>query len=195
MKHNHPLISCLEPRFIKNPYTGEQMLTGCGKCIACLRSKSAMLTNKVKLESRKHLYKHFITLTFDPKYLPLMKAVHVGGTKGHCHMFVSLCERLKEDGLVLTETNYTHVQCQQLAEKCQIGDMLFGYGSLRDIQLFLKRLRKSIHKIAKIGNIKNEKNSIFRVYGIRTKNISSTFPHHFMARRQIPLGEPCSPCL
>ena len=171
------IITCLNPSYVNNPYTGELMLVSCGCCPACLRAKSAMLTTKCKLESSKHMNKYFITLTYDQENIPLMKAVHVSGKKGHVHKFISCCKRLGEEGQVLAVVPYTHVECNILAEKVNL-DGYFGYASKRDIQLFLKRLRKAIHKYYQLGLIKNEKIRYFAV----TEYGPSTFrPHiHFI---------------
>lgn len=171
MRHNHPLISCLDPKYKKNPYTGELMLCGCGQCEACLRAKSAMLTTKVKLESLKHKYKFFITLTYDPEFLPIMKGVEVPNNVGYTYNMVSCCTRLKEDDDVLCDNiNYSKKQLFILSKKCNIGINQFGYGSKYELQLFLKRLRKVLHTNKRLLHIKDEKIRYFATmeYGPNT---------------------------
>lgn len=141
-------IKCLFPLKVKNKYTDEYMVVSCGKCAGCRASKSASATLKCQLESLSHKYNFFITLTYDPKYIPLMKAINVHGSHGTRFIFVSDCERLDyEGGLILNEVDYTHRELNDLREKCKIGD-LFPYCSSRDAQLFLKRFRKNISKIS-----------------------------------------------
>jgi len=143
---NYPFVKCLNPVVIPHKSTGENMIVCCGKCTACRTHKSSVLTLKCNLEARSHNYQHFITLTYNNEFIPLMHAVPVVGSKGTRWMFVSTCDRLDEKGLIINEVAYTQRQINDLMEKVHLNGF-FPYLSKRDAQLFLKRLRKHISLI------------------------------------------------
>lgn len=62
-------MPCLHPIKIKNRY-GEYMDVPCGRCYGCLNKKRLNLSTMTKLESKKHRYSMFVTLTYAPEYLP-----------------------------------------------------------------------------------------------------------------------------
>lgn len=143
---NYPFAKCLNPQKIKNQYTGQTMIVGCGKCCSCNSARSSSLSLKCNLESKDNDYSHFITLTYNQENIPLMEAVPVYGSKGTFYQFVSLCKRLDEDGLLLASVPYSNHEISLLKEKANLSGH-FGYLSKYEIQLFLKRLRKNISKI------------------------------------------------
>lgn len=141
----YPFVKCLRPTFVYNKYIDEKILVCCGKCAACRASKASQHSLQCKLENKCHAYTYFVTLTYNQDFIPRLIPVAVQGTKGTVFDFVSVCDRLDEQGLVYATLDYTYPQVQQLAEKCKL-DGQFGYLSLREIQLFMKRLRKHLKK-------------------------------------------------
>lgn len=64
------VVSCLNPRVVRNRYTGELISVPCGKCPSCLTRSSALWTARLREESACHTYTLFGTLTYDDAHLP-----------------------------------------------------------------------------------------------------------------------------
>lgn len=142
---NYPFIKCLNPIWINNRSTGEPQLVGCGKCASCLNLRAQNLSLKCKLESKQHDYCYFITLTYDDTFVPTMISVAINGTRGRSYYFISLCSRLGENGTCITIADISKSQLDELQNK--LGSPYgIPYLSVRDAQLFIKRLRKNISK-------------------------------------------------
>lgn len=141
---NYPFIKCLSPQRIKHPTTGEYMVVGCGKCASCLNLRSQQLSLKCKLETKSHRFCYFVTLTYDETFIPIMVPVAIHGTKGMEYYFISICKRLKEDGQCITIKDMHPHQLDELQKKIGTSYGL-PYPSVRDAQLFIKRLRKNIY--------------------------------------------------
>lgn len=141
-REKYPFCKCLRPRKIMNPYTKEWIIVPCGSCVACRVQKDMLSTLKCKLESLSHKYCMFVTLTYAPEYLP----------------YAAVYERTYEDGRTLRylvnssercggHTDLGEFECTDMAL-----DMLYKkfqssyipYLCKRDLQLFMKRLRKRI---------------------------------------------------
>lgn len=65
------LNSCLHPKVVINPYTKERIAVPCGKCAACLESKSLRWVSRLEVERAACLSTFFITLTYDNEHLPI----------------------------------------------------------------------------------------------------------------------------
>ena len=64
-------VNCLNPRNVMNPYTHEWVVASCGKCSACLKSKSNRyigMCEEMRSHSKMAL---FITLTYNENWLPI----------------------------------------------------------------------------------------------------------------------------
>lgn len=64
---------CENPFVVRNPYTGEDILCGCGVCNYCITRKSSRESVKVSIASSKWKYSYFITLTYDNDHMPLLR--------------------------------------------------------------------------------------------------------------------------
>lgn len=153
----YPFVKCLHPVSILNPYTQEPILVECGKCRACRVRKGAVSSMKCKLESLSHKYCMFITLTYSRYAIPLMNVESVNierydneGTftnyipKSESDRLVELCPRLGV-GTILGTTDSSPSFIKKLKVKSNTNNLL-PHLSKRDIQLFIKRLRKYISK-------------------------------------------------
>lgn len=127
----YPFIKCLEPQRVKNRYTQELLLVPCGKCDACINHKGLMLTQKCQLESLSHKYCFFVTLTYNNDNVPTAKLV-----KYYDKMVL-----LHDDGEILGESEYDKDKIKLLHSKCNHSNKIMVLQK-RDIQLFIKRLRK-----------------------------------------------------
>ena len=71
-KPNSP-FKCLRPLHIKNKYTGEDLVVGCGTCKACLKRMSDIAAYKCKLHALDYRYNMFVTLTYSNDNVPLLR--------------------------------------------------------------------------------------------------------------------------
>lgn len=117
------IISCFNPQYIYNRYTKVNQYVACGKCEACLSSRSRTWVQRLEQESRCHKYAVFFTLTYSDNYVPTM--VRFGGENSllvDCS--TGMCIGFEDVQTPLPETIY--------------------YLDKLQIQKFIKRLRKYI---------------------------------------------------
>lgn len=158
-----PFAPCFHPNLIRNPYTGEKLLVPCGKCYACQVRKSGSRTLRVKLEAKSHKYNLFVTLTYRDEDIPRVSLERSytslqcdydirGYQKGR---FLSTKSEIHQDdnllavGLNLDEVNGNPSKYMSIIRnKQKLSKNLSGIAVLskRDVQLFLKRLRKYVYK-------------------------------------------------
>lgn len=69
------LCTCLHPRKITNPYSGEDMFVPCGKCSACRTKKSFDWTSRLEQERQCWTYCVFFTLTYAPEFCPFCTVI------------------------------------------------------------------------------------------------------------------------
>ena len=162
-KPNSP-FKCLRPLHIKNKYTGEDLVVGCGTCKACLKRMSDIAAYKVKLHTLDYRYNMFVTLTFNNDNVPLLRLcnpnicasvpVSYNEVDSDCLEYeaVDVTPRFidKEDryGKVICKVRDHSFSISQLHRKFYYFDDSFPYLSKYDAQCFLKRLRKHISKIS-----------------------------------------------
>lgn len=131
----YPYVKCLHPHKIMNKYTNEVLVVPCGHCQACSLQKSAISTLKCKLESAVHRYTYFVTLTYSNEYIPLATIMD-NGVKGKL-----LVDVTKDHGNILAEVDSDSDFIHDLRMKVNTNG-LFPFLYKRDLQLFIKRLRK-----------------------------------------------------
>lgn len=135
----------------------------CGKCVPCQNTKRAALSLKLRLEEQNCKFCYFVTLTFDDDNLPLFTLAW----DKLCNGVVCLhpfSERLRKDTAISDfcddlydgsseffdsvdyynnfVVNYEH----KYSKSCVYGHGKIALLYYRDIQLFLKRIRKYIIK-------------------------------------------------
>ena len=152
----YPFVKCLAPQVIYNKYTQEKMMVSCGKCEACLSRKSSMSTLKVQLESFNHKYSKFVTLTYSNDSCPRLQLVNteqVLDEKGYTHelvypyVYVEKEPRLDGErlrGIYNLQSFENHRKLLQKVENDSIP-----YLCKRDVQLFIKRLRRYYERLSK----------------------------------------------
>ena len=72
---DYQFVKCYHPRHTFNRWTGEVVLTECGKCEACQLKKNIARKSRCMLENAAHRFCYFVTLTYENKYLPLCTLV------------------------------------------------------------------------------------------------------------------------
>ena len=122
------LTSCLHPSRIRNPHTHLIEYVPCGKCDYCRMSRSSVWVQRIQQESLCWKYCYFVTLTYDDAHKPVL--------------FYN-----KEDNTLLDMDTSEVIDCSEIPN-FNYKDKLFLHRvsdiprlSVRDVQLFLKRLR------------------------------------------------------
>lgn len=64
--------SCLNPKLVRHPFTGEQMYVPCGSCAVCIQKRSSRWIQRLQQERYCWKYAFFFTLTYAPQNRPLM---------------------------------------------------------------------------------------------------------------------------
>lgn len=116
-------ISCLHPRTVYNKYTGQLVSVPCGKCSACLIRRSSLWTARLREESACHPYTMFVTLTYDDSHLPLVSLDSLADS-----FFTDNFNKAVSDSFDFINYHRQLIPCL----------------SVRDLQLFFKRLRSKI---------------------------------------------------
>lgn len=161
MEYN--FIKCLRPQRIRNKYTGEIIITPCGRCEACRLKQAYTRTLKCNLESLSHKYQYFVTLTYDNDSVPTIKLVPLSYNGLDYEVVRYRCNHIASDGSLshyisgdsLGSVTLPNILAMtQLQKKMKFINENNEFYSLDyyDVQLFIKRLRK---------RIKNERIRVF----------------------------------
>lgn len=148
-------MKCETPLKIRNKYTGQWMVVPCRKCDCCRISDANKKALFLQEDFRKHPFGLFVTLTYNNESLPYVipdcKIVFRGSFPPHRVGFFT--DKFSFRGSV-RPSGFGFDSC---------GVLLY-----RDLQLFLKRLRKSLSKNGTTKDFK-WKFSAIGEYGSRTK--------------------------
>lgn len=155
-------VKCFSPLVLRD-FRGYPYQVPCGHCFACQNNKRSSLSLKLRLEEYTSKYCYFLTLTYDDEHLPLFSL----GTDSLAVDFIRIypyTERLRNDSLIddfcsdfydfdsefVDKMDYYSTFVLNYEKKygkfCVYGHGLYALLYYRDIQLFLKRLRKHIFK-------------------------------------------------
>lgn len=63
---------CENPMVVRNRFTGEDILVGCGHCAYCLSRQSSINSIRIAKSASKWKYCYFVTLTYDNEHMPLI---------------------------------------------------------------------------------------------------------------------------
>ena len=139
---------CISPKLIYNKNTHEEMFVSCGECAACVNQAANKQAIRVRDEILSHRYAYFFTLTYNNEFLPRFECIT---DKNGYPQFrpIGRCE-FEFDSCPL---NYVKPQDGWL----RFGDdvelppiqgedssLQYGVCCKRDVQNFMKRLRKLI---------------------------------------------------
>lgn len=125
-------FSCQNPVKVKNPYTGNWLFVPCGKCALCRSKKSAHWTERLEFERSSHPFCLFGTLTYSDKFLP----------KVYFQDNTFIDSRTGE--LIPLNDIIDYVDSISLDFISSRG--FLPVGDVRDVQLFIKRLRSKVRK-------------------------------------------------
>lgn len=155
-------VKCLHPIQLRDS-RGLSFLASCGKCVACQNNKRSSLSLKLRLEEYSSKFCYLLTLTYDDKNLPLFSLgtdlqtndflrIYPYSARMHSDSMVSdFCSDFYNfDSDLVDMMDYYSAFVQNYERKyhksCVYGHGLYALLYYRDIQLFLKRLRKYINK-------------------------------------------------
>lgn len=65
------LLNCLHK--VRISVNNKMIYVPCGHCANCLLAKNAFYVRNIKLHSKKYQYSYFCTLTYAPKYVPILR--------------------------------------------------------------------------------------------------------------------------
>lgn len=155
-------VKCFNPLVLRDS-RGYPYQVPCGKCVACQNNKRSSLSLKLRLEEHTSKYCYFLTLTYDDDHLPLFSL----GRDTCATEFIRLypySERMRSDSLISDFCSDFYEFDADFVDKmdyysdfvlnyerkynkhCVYGHGLYALLYYRDIQLFLKRIRKHIFK-------------------------------------------------
>ena len=128
------LQNCFHPNHFKNPYTGEDVASSCGKCEACTNLRASSWVMRLDLEAKCHKYVLFTTLTYDEQNVPQIIRLRYEDYPEKGFGYIS------ENGVII-ETKEIKAQFEEKDfEYCKNSKVL-NVLDKRDFQLFIKRLR------------------------------------------------------
>lgn len=156
------LQSCLHPVRIWSKHLRKEMYVPCRKCLACLNAKRYDYENKIVDEVKHHRFSHFVTLTYDEDCVPTLERVpdHRSDTSFlyNCFYPVSPVKKssqsLKSYNRMLLDYDVPELHTFDVTDMIVRDDWndfdvkfvqshpRIPVGNKRDIQLFIKRLRK-----------------------------------------------------
>lgn len=74
-------MQCLHPLEILNPKfkfgvldVPKMLVVGCGRCEGCASNQVSAWSFRLEKEAERHIFGHFVTLTYDPAFVPLTPA-------------------------------------------------------------------------------------------------------------------------
>lgn len=155
-------VKCFSPLVLKDS-RGYPYQVPCGRCVACQNNKRSSLSLKLRLEEYTYKYCYFLTLTYDDDHLPLFSLGRDPLTQDFIRLY-PYSRRLRNDSFIddfcgdfynfdsdfVDKMDYYSsfvINYERKYHKsCVYGHGLYALLYYRDIQLFLKRIRKHIFK-------------------------------------------------
>ena len=154
------LSPCQFPKRIYNEFLGEYMHVPCGTCPSCRLSRQYKWVQRLNQESKCHQYSIFFTLTYSEDFVPKLR--YTGSDilePENFPYYIELEEQLDDKSWKLLDTD----NCRVL--------------SVRDVQLFVKRLRSNIKYTYE--NETNKKDTpTFRYYIVGEYGETTFRPHY-----------------
>lgn len=132
-----PITKCSHPIRLYVKSTDSYMYVPCGHCRNCRHVKTNSIRQRLELEIKQHEYNAFFTLTYDNQHLPTFLF-----DGENCH---SQCgDRLTSFSLNQYSYNLANEKLNIPAVPSLRCSDLFAAASKRDVQLWLKRLRRML---------------------------------------------------
>lgn len=174
------LFGCLHPSIIFNKYTNAYESVPCKKCEYCMNVSASAQSQRVRKEIEQHIYSVFFTLTYSNEFIPRMEMFkdkygktqfkHIGRTASMHDSTPYNSKGLDHKYRYNDDTTIPEIEKNEQKNK---KDVQFAVVCKKDIQNFLKRLRKKIDKLNLSDNDKKIRYYISSEYGPVTKR-----PHY-----------------
>lgn len=164
------ISSCLHPVKVYNKYTQETLYVPCGKCAACANVRAKRWIEKLTNEARCWKYTYSLYLDYNEESIPRFALVGDFLVEQNPRFF----DKFTFDELCIPvkDLDFKHdYDRNYFFERCTNHDGI-PHASVRDIQLFKKRLNKYIYKHI-TGKYKNFRSAIVSEYG------PTTFRSHY----------------
>lgn len=152
--------SCSNPTYIIGS-DGYPMSVPCGKCKYCQLNKSTTNKQLCDIEASNHTYTYFVTLTYDPSYVPFisLRQTNVNNLFDKNTYSIYPCSRILDrydnnyldfslpHSIDMSQHDFIDIISRvspNNTEQSNRINVLFYY----DLQTFLKRLRKNVSKFS-----------------------------------------------
>ena len=140
--------NCFHPNTFINPYTGEKVTSRCGKCDACRNTRASNWVMRLDLEAQCHKYVYFATLTYDDYNVPqIIRLRYEDYTeKGFAYLDSETGQIIETKDIKATFEEKDWQFCRE----SKVVNIL----SVRDFQLFFKRLRYYFKEVDKSATLR-----------------------------------------
>lgn len=142
------LHGCHHPRLILNKSTNQLQRVNCGKCSFCLNHKADILSQLCSIEENSFKFTLFVTLTYDNEHIPCFTFEPTDNG----YNLLSLNPRVQvSNGTYINDfdnpINLPSKKVVSLLRRSSVtyqGQKALSFAPIRDLQLFLKRVRKQL---------------------------------------------------
>lgn len=155
---SYPFNKCLYPKYVLNKYTHQTVEVNCGKCDACKMVRNSHYARLCDFEEEDHKYTMFVTLTYNPKYVPTIQPLYISDScLDNTYFFVDQQERwinndyISDNGQVLANDKCSPYWHWKYNSKVEFDKFMNFVGfkhtnhirvlNKADLQKFLKRFR------------------------------------------------------
>ena len=161
----------------------KDIIVPCGKCDGCLLHKANEWSMRCGMEIEDTPVTIFGSLTYNNKYLPKLTKFQTGNSISWISdnslniRFNGVCDVLRVDGIII-DYNYSSIPVTNWDNK---HFPIINYASKRDIQLWLKLLRKDLQDYGIIKDKRIKKRGYFRYFIIAEVGPTTLRNHyHFL---------------
>lgn len=152
---------CVNCKWIKNRYTGEMVLSKCGKCNACIQEKANKMTSRIKLNSSPGTNCLFVSLTYENRFVPYIWSHDLACRYPFVHIYRDRQVRYvrrshdykvyrkvyyKPHILTTVELDYHSFPCPNKVPELKNYQERVGVCYFKDVQDFIKRLRINLDR-------------------------------------------------
>ena len=134
------LMNCLHPKRIFNKYLGEFVTARCGKCAVCRNTNAATWVQRLDQESQQHPFVWFVTLQYDEQHVAQYVRLRSSDTDGRLGYIDYDSKDIIWYDEISAFDEYKRSEDKEI-QYCYDTKVL-NVLSKRDIQLFIKKLRK-----------------------------------------------------
>lgn len=162
------IVNCEHPQVVYNRYLRRTVQVSCGKCVACRETRMRKWRARLQQERQCWKYCFEIYLDYSDEYLPSYD-ISTSGDYLVERQSRFYCSAVKDETLrvpvadLLTDDEHSN---DYITERVNTHYTAFAHCSVRDIQLFKKRLTKYIY--AKLGIYRTFRYAIASEYGPTT---------------------------